>query len=72
MHKNLSLKSYIPSSYIKFLEASGCFVLPIEFFKSNKTIRDKIYQINGLMIVDYDGQGILADLYRKKVKAALK
>lgn len=56
-------KSYFPKSIATFLELSGCFILPIDYRNSKKLLRQKIQELNGILIMDFQGSGPEAERY---------
>ena len=57
MERNKRLKSYLPDSYVKWVQMSGARVVPILFTWDNKKLLRVLNQVNGVLFpggnVDY-------------------
>lgn len=76
MYKDQGYKSYLPSSYIKWVEQGGARVVPIWLGKDEAYYRNMLSKVNGILLpggfVDKNKQGGYAEASGHIMKIALE
>ena len=65
--KSNIVSSYIPDSYVKWIESSGAQVVPIPFNWSEKKIRDALDQVNGVLFPGGDVDRTMNDDFKEYI-----